>query len=62
MKMRKIAPEKSITNINTKTPIHMYDYGLPTGKFKNDSMVRCIILRGNIPLWLANSIQWAIIK
>ena len=38
MKIRKIAPEKSITNIKANTPIHMYHYGLPTGKFKNDPM------------------------
>lgn len=38
MTVRKIAPEASITKIKANTPIHMYHYGLPAGKFKNDPM------------------------
>ncbi|MHD0396301.1 trypsin-like serine peptidase [Staphylococcus simulans] len=38
MTVRKIAPEASITNIKANTPIQMYHYGLPAGKFKNDPM------------------------
>ncbi|UXR50038.1 trypsin-like peptidase domain-containing protein [Staphylococcus simulans] len=38
MTVRKIAPETSITKIKANTPIHMYHYGLPAGKFKNDPM------------------------
>lgn len=36
MTVRKIAPEASITKIKANTPIRMYHYGLPAGKFKND--------------------------
>lgn len=38
MTVRKIAPEASITKIKANTPIRMYHYGLPAGKFKNDPM------------------------
>lgn len=38
MTVRKIAPESSITKIKANTPIRMYHYGLPAGKFKNDPM------------------------
>lgn len=38
MKIRKIAPEKSITKIKANTPIQLYHYGLPTGKYKKDPM------------------------
>lgn len=38
MKIRKIASEKSITNMKARTPIHMYHYGLPTGKYKKDPL------------------------
>lgn len=38
MTVRKIAPEASITKIKANTPIQMYHYGLPAGKFKNDPM------------------------
>ncbi|PTJ00417.1 trypsin-like serine peptidase [Staphylococcus simulans] len=38
MTIRKIAPESSITKIKANTPIRMYHYGLPAGKFKNDPM------------------------
>lgn len=36
MKIRKIASESSIKAMKTNTPIHMYHYGKPTGKYKND--------------------------
>jgi glutamyl endopeptidase len=36
MKIRKIASESSIKAMKANTPIHMYHYGKPTGKYKND--------------------------
>lgn len=36
MKIRKIAPEKTIQSMKTNEPIHMYHYGAPSGKYKND--------------------------
>lgn len=54
MKIRKIAPEKSITNIKTNTPIHMYHYGLPTGKFKNDPMGTMYHSKGKYSLMARN--------
>ncbi|MHB7917171.1 trypsin-like peptidase domain-containing protein [Staphylococcus borealis] len=36
MKIRKIASENSIKAMKANTPIHMYHYGKPTGKYKND--------------------------
>ncbi len=36
MKIRKIASENSIKSMKANTPIHMYHYGKPTGKYKND--------------------------
>lgn len=36
MKVRKIASESSIQSMKANTPIHMYHYGKPTGKYKND--------------------------
>lgn len=38
MKIRPIASEKSISNIKKNTPIHMYHYGKPSGKYKNDPL------------------------
>lgn len=37
MKIRKIASESSIKAMKANTPIHMYHYGKPTGKYKNDA-------------------------
>ncbi|MEX5652303.1 trypsin-like peptidase domain-containing protein [Staphylococcus cohnii species complex 1658] len=54
MKIRKIAPEKSITNIKANTPIHMYHYGLPTGKFKNDPMGTMYHSKGKYSLMARN--------
>ena len=34
MKIRKIASESSIKAMKANTPIHMYHYGKPTGKYK----------------------------
>ncbi|MDK6298163.1 trypsin-like serine peptidase [Staphylococcus caprae] len=36
MKIRKIASETTIKSMKANTPIHMYHYGTPTGKYKND--------------------------
>ncbi|MGI2264077.1 trypsin-like peptidase domain-containing protein [Staphylococcus cohnii] len=54
MKIRKIAPEKSITNNKANTPIHMYHYGLPTGKFKNDPMGTMYHSKGKYSLMARN--------
>lgn len=36
MKIRKIASESTIKSMKANTPIHMYHYGTPYGKYKND--------------------------
>nr|WP_263314524.1 trypsin-like serine protease [Mammaliicoccus sp. Marseille-Q6498] len=54
MKIRKIAPEKSITNIKANTPIHMYHYGLPTGKYKKDPMGTMYYSKGKYSLMARN--------
>ena len=36
MKIRKIASETTIKSMKANTPIHMYHYGTPSGKYKND--------------------------
>lgn len=36
MTIRKIASEKTIQSMKANTPIHMYHYGNPSGKYKND--------------------------
>ncbi|MCD8820498.1 trypsin-like serine protease [Staphylococcus gallinarum] len=54
MKIRKIANEKSITNIKANTPIHLYHYGLPTGKFKNDPMGTMYYSKGKYSLMARN--------
>ena len=43
MKIRKIASESSIKAMKANTPIHMYHYGKPTGKYKMILPVQCII-------------------
>ena len=43
MKIRKIASESSIKAMKANTPIHMYHYGKPTGKYKTILPVQCII-------------------
>ena len=48
MKIRKIASESSIKAMKANTPIHMYHYGKPTGKYKMILPVQCIIQKGNI--------------
>ena len=45
MKIRKIASESSIKAMKANTPIHMYHYGKPTGKYKMILPVQCIIQR-----------------
>lgn len=54
MKIRKIAPEKSITNIKSNTPIHLYHYGLPTGKYKKDPMGTMYHSKGKYSLMARN--------
>ncbi|WP_420870771.1 trypsin-like peptidase domain-containing protein [Mammaliicoccus fleurettii] len=54
MKIRKIAPEKSINNIKANTPIHMYHYGLPTGKYKKDPMGTMYYSKGKYSLMARN--------
>lgn len=48
MKIRKIASESSIKAMKTNTPIHMYHYGKPTGKYKNDPAGTMYHSKGNI--------------
>lgn len=38
MKIRPIASEKTISNIKKNSPIHMYHYGKPSGKYKNNPL------------------------
>ena len=40
MKIRKIASESTIKSMKANTPIHMYHYGTPYGKYKNDPAAR----------------------
>ena len=47
MKIRKIASESSIKAMKANTPIHMYHYGKPTGKYKMILPVQCIIQKEN---------------
>lgn len=54
MQIRKIAPEKSITNIKSNTPIHLYHYGLPTGKYKKDPMGTMYHLKGKYSVMARN--------
>ena len=54
MKIRKIASEKSITNMKARTPIHMYHYGLPTGKYKKDPMGTMYHSKGKYSLMARN--------
>ena len=48
MKIRKIASESSIKAMKANTPIHMYHYGKPTGKYKNDPAGTMYHSKGNI--------------
>lgn len=48
MKIRKIASETTIKSMKANTPIHMYHYGTPSGKYKTIQLAQCTIPKVNI--------------